>query len=103
MSGFTGGNSPAYSSYGIGPSASYYFYEQGMTALYLSQSITFNRGRFDGDTSSLNVGKTALGVKLFLVPQVAFGIALSTSYAIDSTKDQFINTTGLGGSFSFYY
>lgn len=103
LSGLSGGKSTDYSSYGIGPSASYYFFEQGTTAFYLSQSVTFNKWTNDGETSSLNVGNTSLGIKLFMVPQVAFGIALSTSYAIDSTKDQYINSTALGGSFSFYY
>jgi len=89
----------SFSAYGIGPSASYYFFEQGPIAAYAAQAVSFYK--YSDVEKNFTNGKTSLGMKYFVVPQVAFGVALSADYGIGS--DNSTNTTSLGGNFSFYY
>jgi len=89
----------SYTGYGLGPSLSYYFLEQGPIAAYVAQAVSFYK--YSDAPKTFTNGKTSVGMKYFVVPQVAFGVAVSADYGIGS--DNSFNTTSLGGNFSFYY
>jgi hypothetical protein len=97
---YTGGGSTSTSSVGIGPSATYYFHQDGNTAFYGAQGVTFTK--YSDDSKTYSVGVTTLGAKYFFAPQAAFGVGLSHSYALSSDQS-FQNETALIGNFSFYY
>jgi len=94
------GTSDNYTAYGIGPSASFYFYKTGAIAAYVAQSFSFVK--YTDSNNTYSRGSSSGGVKYFVVPQVAFGVALTHTYNIAS--DQYATSaTSLGGNFSFYY
>jgi hypothetical protein len=90
----------SYTSYGLGPSLSYYFYESGPMAAYVAQAIEFNK--ISDQTETFVRGRSSLGIKYFIVPQVAFGIDLSTRYDLGS-RSNMSSLTILGGNFSFFF
>lgn len=94
------GSANPFNGYGVGPSASYYFYKDGPIATYIAQSFSFVKLSNSDDTYSR--GATSLGVKYFAVPQVAFGVALTSTYNTAQNMSA-VPTTSLGGNFSFYY
>ncbi len=97
---YAGQNGPyGYSGFGMGPSASLYFYQQGGTAGYFAQSILFEK--YSSIEKTYMRGATTLGVKFFAVPAVAFGIGLTSGYDMANTGVS--STIRLSGSFSFYY
>jgi hypothetical protein len=89
------------SGFGLGPSATYYFMELGNSAFYVNQNISFFKF---ADSPYEKSASTSLGSKFFIVPQVAFGIALKHSYNLsESSQIDGSTSTSLQGNFSFYY
>jgi len=89
-----------YAAFGLGPSASYYFFKAGAMAAYVAQSFSFVK--YSDSYNTYSRGSSSIGMKYFVVPQVAFGVALTHSYNIASGQYS-TPTTSLGGNFSFYY
>ncbi len=98
--GSSGGNSDSYTGYGLGPSATYYFYQDGNLAFYGAQNFSFTK--YSDSSKTFSEGETSVGAKYFFAPQVAFGMGLSYQYAL-TTDWGFENQTSMTGSFSFYY
>lgn len=89
------------SGFGLGPSATYYFMELGNSALYVNQNISFFKF---ADSPYEKSASTSMGSKFFILPQVAFGIALKHSFNLsEGNQSNNSTSTSFQGSFSFYY
>ena len=82
-----------YQAYGLGPSASYYFWKRGRWASFLGQSIIYNwsQHEFWEDESGVD-GNTRLGISYFFNENISIGANYGVTYSLhDSDSESFGN------------
>jgi len=89
-----------YTSIGFGPSISYYFFEHSNIATYFSQSIIMKK--YSDYEKYLFDGISTLGIKFFILPEIAFGFDLTHKYDLDRVKSRY-PVTSMNGKFSLYF
>lgn len=98
--GSKGDDTAEYTGASVGPSATYYFAEEGNIAFYGAQS--FNFIKYSDDTKTYQEGTSGLGARYFFSRTAAFGMGLDYNYSLNNGGGN-DNRLSVLGSFSVYY
>ncbi len=90
---------------GLGPKATYYFYETEKKAFYVSQSIGFYWGENSVGASTHAVGgQTSVGFEHFFTSNVSFGPELRYQYYLDKNNASTLkNETAVLLNFNLFF
>lgn len=86
-------------SWSIGPSATYYFYQQDKLALYTGANFLFTSTNRTSDYFQV---EAQLGAKYFITPAVAAGPVVSYGHRFDNNEIYTTNTLALAFGFAIH-